>query len=471
MASSSTSTSGAAAAVAAAAAQGMNHNNNTNTTADKNNNNDMDMQMQQVLQLLSARTKGQATNEEVEQAVSNILSTAGLTGPGSTAAESDNNNKKKKKKTENGKTAKIYNNKAENNVNNDNIYSGGIQIRNSTPKAPVYAGNTGNNINKKINVDTEDYDDFDEDNKNSNDKNIQEEKQATRASVAPPPATASEAAAITTTASTITTSSTTVKVQQRPQPPPPPFFQSSPPPPPAPPAKRKRGRPRKGEATQQPQESANQSKYNYDHIPLGKQGSSMMTTFGDGPHPLPNTVSAALLGARRLLQVTIQDARALRRKAKQQFKKAQVDVAKDYKTSKSRKAEREKHLKTQQQNGSSTTTTLQNNKTKPKPNEPADPHMLYRALQGHDKLAYEPKCGFDYDQLSALFPEEMRAYARWNQVSIVCRCACCLFACVMLLLREERKLSNPCAYPSVFSSLWSPCSSVPSTPVEVMTKV
>ena len=42
--------------------------------------------------------------------------------------------------------------------------------------------------------------------------------------------------------------------------------------------------------------------------------------------------------------------------------------------------------------------------------------MMYRAMQGWDKLAYDPKCGFDVEQLRQLFPEEMQAYSRWKEM-------------------------------------------------------
>ena len=50
-----------------------------------------------------------------------------------------------------------------------------------------------------------------------------------------------------------------------------------------------------------------------ENIPLGKMGSRMLTTFGDGPQPSPAVVSAALLGARSSLQRAVLDARALYR--------------------------------------------------------------------------------------------------------------------------------------------------------------
>ena len=61
-----------------------------------------------------------------------------------------------------------------------------------------------------------------------------------------------------------------------------------------------------------------------------------------------------------------------------------------------------------------------------------DPEMLYKALGGgRDPIMKETKCGFDHVQLEKLFPEEMRAFQRWKEVSLsldlVC-CSCC--ACV-----------------------------------------
>ena len=50
-----------------------------------------------------------------------------------------------------------------------------------------------------------------------------------------------------------------------------------------------------------------------DQIPLGKMGERMLITFGDGPSPNLEVISAALLGTRASLQRAILDARALRR--------------------------------------------------------------------------------------------------------------------------------------------------------------
>ena len=262
----------------------------------------VDVQMQQVLQLMSARTRGKVSNEEVEKAVSQVLSLAGMGAPPADSSVSSLETKKQA----------------------------------AQQKAPPAA---------RITLDTEDYD-FDEDDNDTEQKGTK-----------------------------ILQENTQGKQQQQP-------------------------------LALTKKREISPPKYDYEHIPMGQQGAKMMTAFGDGEDPHPDVVSTTLLGARRLLQVTIQDARALRRKAKQQFLRARADVAKDYSSKKTRAAAA---AKTQQQD---------NNHDQPqRPQEVADPTMLYRAMSGHDKLAYDPKCGFDYDQLKALFPEEMTSYARWNTVS------------------------------------------------------
>lgn len=50
-----------------------------------------------------------------------------------------------------------------------------------------------------------------------------------------------------------------------------------------------------------------------ENIPLGKMGERMLITFGDGPIPDLEVLSAVLLGTRASLQRAILDARALRR--------------------------------------------------------------------------------------------------------------------------------------------------------------
>lgn len=58
---------------------------------------------------------------------------------------------------------------------------------------------------------------------------------------------------------------------------------------------------------------ATQRREALEQIPLGKMGERMLITFGDGPCPKLEVISAALLGTRASLQRAILDARALRR--------------------------------------------------------------------------------------------------------------------------------------------------------------
>lgn len=133
-----------------------------------------------------------------------------------------------------------------------------------------------------------------------------------------------------------------------------------------------------------------------DGIPLGKAGGRMMVTFGDGQHPKPEAVKAALLGARRCLQMAIKDARALRRHQKEEYQKARKIAILSSKQGKLRGGDKLEHNE-----------------------QSAGADMMYRAMQGWDKLAYDPKCGFDVEQLRQLFPEEMHAYSRWSEVRVI----------------------------------------------------
>eukprot|EP00934_Nitzschia_sp_Nitz4_P005727 Nitzschia sp. Nitz4//scaffold95_size97785//83992//85790//NITZ4_004678-RA/size97785-augustus-gene-0.112-mRNA-1//-1//CDS//3329560505//5717//frame0 len=129
-------------------------------------------------------------------------------------------------------------------------------------------------------------------------------------------------------------------------------------------------------------------------IPMGVVGAKMMTTFGDGSTPCLDALKAALDATRRSIQCTILDARAVRRRAKESYQQARI------------------HAVGGTVNPSSITTN----------NESAlvDPAMSFRAhltqLGQHDKLNYQQKCGFDMEQLTWLYPEEMRAYERWNEM-------------------------------------------------------
>lgn len=95
---------------------------------------------------------------------------------------------------------------------------------------------------------------------------------------------------------------------------------------------------------------------------------------------------------RHTLQHAVFDARAIRRKAKVTFEKAKDET--------NVTGRRRRVLK----------------KSKDEAAEIADPVLLYRSLEKHDKLSYQPKCGFDIEQLAWLFPEEMKAYERWNEM-------------------------------------------------------
>lgn len=130
----------------------------------------------------------------------------------------------------------------------------------------------------------------------------------------------------------------------------------------------------------------------FDRIPMGHVGKKMVMTFGGGSNPSPEVVQAALLGARRLLQIAIKDARALRRQMKGEYAEAK----------------RAMHMgnKNVKPMGASIRTAV----------EGADPTLYYRAMDSHDRLSANPKCGFDIEQLQQLFPEEMTAYNRWNQM-------------------------------------------------------
>jgi len=132
-----------------------------------------------------------------------------------------------------------------------------------------------------------------------------------------------------------------------------------------------------------------------DNIPLGKAGGRMMVTFGDGQHPKPQAVEAALLGARKCLQMAIKDARALRRHEKEEYLRARKVAILSSKQGKLKSGDKLQHYE-----------------------QSAGADMMYRAMQGWDKLAYDPKCGFDVEQLRQLFPEEMRAYSRWSEVCV-----------------------------------------------------
>ncbi len=131
-------------------------------------------------------------------------------------------------------------------------------------------------------------------------------------------------------------------------------------------------------------------------IPMGRVGAQMMTAFGDGPQPNPEALKAALDGTRQALQFIVMDARALRRRVRAQYSQAQQEA-----------------LAGQKKLGTNLPITDHT--------QASDPAMIYRALltdqsKLHDPLGRQPPCGFDVEQLSWLYPEELRAYDRWSEL-------------------------------------------------------
>ena len=128
----------------------------------------------------------------------------------------------------------------------------------------------------------------------------------------------------------------------------------------------------------------------YEGIPLGYQGARMMATFGDGKQPDSKAVAAVLSGARKMLQVAIQDARYLRRQHRRVYANAQRLVG-----TADRKLPKEEN----------------------DVNVALSSVDLFRANEGHDPLAKDHKCGFAIGDLQILFPEELNAYMRWNAMN------------------------------------------------------
>jgi len=182
-------------------------------------------------------------------------------------------------------------------------------------------------------------------------------------------------------------------------------------------------------------------------IPIGKEAAKMMTTFGDGPHPLPDPLELALMGTRKALQVSIMDARKVRRRLQKEYREAQALITK-YNVNKYKKSDKQNPTvaaaaawaseQQQQQsevpseshgdsdgdsgnesdkNEASAPSKKQNTRELPAPADSIDPRLVYRALaEGTDKLSYAHKCGFHMEELAHLYPEEMRAYHRWNEM-------------------------------------------------------
>lgn len=129
-----------------------------------------------------------------------------------------------------------------------------------------------------------------------------------------------------------------------------------------------------------------------DSIPLGSTGAKLMIIFGDGPKPDPKACSLALLSTRECLQNAIKDARALRRKLREEFQKARAAVN----FHKIKKKER--------------------SVIGPEGMQGIDMSMYFKAIYGHDKLCFDIPSGFDEQQLEMLFPEEMNQYKKFNKM-------------------------------------------------------
>lgn len=131
-----------------------------------------------------------------------------------------------------------------------------------------------------------------------------------------------------------------------------------------------------------------------EQIPMGKMGEQMLITFGDGPTPNLDVVSETLLHTRTLLQRVVLDARALRRRQKDQWHQARAQA-----------------VDTQQR----AKNELKKTSTGVASADAVDNNMTFMALDGVvSHLRHDVPCGFDAHQLETLFPEVMQAYERWK---------------------------------------------------------
>jgi hypothetical protein len=172
-------------------------------------------------------------------------------------------------------------------------------------------------------------------------------------------------------------------------------------------------------------------------VPMGHMGAQMMTTFGDGPQPNMEALQAALQGTRTALQLTIMDARALRRKVMAQYSQAKQEAS-------SKRFKKNAPAASSSSTISAADASSQSATKRPRPMNAtsasatmvgstaagatttttaaaADSAMVFRAWltdqsHTHDPLVKHHPCGFDMEQLSWLYPEEVRAYDRWNEL-------------------------------------------------------
>ena len=153
---------------------------------------------------------------------------------------------------------------------------------------------------------------------------------------------------------------------------------------------------KRSEEQQQPQHKQQQGELDlslYDEIPMGRQGARMMIVFGDGRRPDPLVVRATLLGTRRMMLVAIQDARHLRRKHYATYQQAKMALERRGGASVSFISQQLLYqLQQQKEDRMTAKRRVRNSSTSP------------------------PPCGFGPEDLIQLFPEEMNAYIRWEQM-------------------------------------------------------
>ena len=131
-----------------------------------------------------------------------------------------------------------------------------------------------------------------------------------------------------------------------------------------------------------------------EQIPMGKMGEQMLITFGDGPTPNLDVVSETLLHTRKMLQRVVLDARALRRRQKDQWHQARAQAIDNPKLAKDE---------------------LKKTSTGVASTDAVDNDLTFMALDGvASSLRKDVPCGFDVPQLETLFPEVMQAYKRWK---------------------------------------------------------
>jgi len=236
----------------------------------------LENQMDQVLQLLDQRIQGDVSTAEVETAVSDILTTIG-----SRPKPLNSNEKKSKKNTKNQKTSK-----------NSIVFVPAV-ISNG---AATIHGDKGNYDDSSDDDDDDNSDDDDDD--DYVDKNEEKDASTTKkktkkrihgnddTDILKSNKRHNVDVNISNSKDDNTTQSTSLSI-----PPPPPDYHDI-----------------------------------VSQIPMGKEAGKMMTAFGDGPYPVPPALEKALLGTRKALQVSIMDARKVRRRLQKEYQEARATV-------------------------------------------------------------------------------------------------------------------------------------------------